>query len=378
MKKFWFIKEDFHKTRSNKIGASDIPAIIANPEKPNESLSGYGRTPLTVWEEKTGKLKRESAGRPAEIGHFIENKTIELFLKEFEFPEKEIENLQYKIIAEMDREYLDEKQDSMFKYHTQYYTNHKIAHPDSVYIPAGNSDMKKIEKNRITIDLTKPFILEAKSATYFSAKRPGNSLISGYDFSLKTWQGIPLKHYMQIQFQLMLFDIDIAYLALISNTSEFHVWEIKANKSHQEEINKTVDGISHCIKNNIPPREYIFNQEDIKSLYPNIKNDFLMLTGKENEEQINNIVEQYKKAILQEKKWKEKETEALDAMSIVMSDHKELRDKNGIIACWQERKGSEKIISLKEIRDLSPQSYLLLQKNNLIKTTKNSRYIVIK
>ena len=53
MNKFWFIG-DFVEDRARRIGASDIPALIPNPENGTETLAGYGRTPVTVWQEKKG------------------------------------------------------------------------------------------------------------------------------------------------------------------------------------------------------------------------------------------------------------------------------------------------------------------------------------
>ena len=81
MNPFWYIQGDFTKDRSFRIGASDIAACIPNPEKPTESLAGYGRTAVTVFEEKTGIAPRSFAGLPAEMGHWNEPKATELFMR---------------------------------------------------------------------------------------------------------------------------------------------------------------------------------------------------------------------------------------------------------------------------------------------------------
>lgn len=379
MKNFWHITGDFQKIRSNKIGASDIPALITNPEKPNESLAGYGRTPLTVWQEKTGKLKREPPGLPAEMGHYMENKAIELFLRYFEFPRRELILLQLKILAEMDNTYLDKLscKDHCFKYHTQYYTENKIAHPDAIYIPEDYYEKeKKLKYEGITIDLTKPFIFEAKSARFFSAKRPEGSIVSGYDFKLKTWHGIALKSYFQIQYQLALFDIDVAYLGLISDTSDFHVWEIKANKEHQKELMNIADVMTMHIKQDTPPKELVINQADIKMLYPHMKDDFITLSG-EKYETAKIIVDEFKKAKDQEKKWKEKKLEALDSMSVILQDYKELRDSSGVMAAWQTRKGRESV-SITDMKKNDLLYYDQLKKDGYIKQGADSRSVVIK
>jgi hypothetical protein len=60
MIKHWYIgdKGPFDKTRAGRIGASDIPAILGNPDKPTESLAGYGRTAVTTYLEKRGERER--------------------------------------------------------------------------------------------------------------------------------------------------------------------------------------------------------------------------------------------------------------------------------------------------------------------------------
>ena len=58
---------DFYKSRGSRIGASDVPALIPHPDRPSESLAGYGQTAVTLYEEKVGLRKREPAGFAAEM-----------------------------------------------------------------------------------------------------------------------------------------------------------------------------------------------------------------------------------------------------------------------------------------------------------------------
>ena len=81
MNNFWYISDNFHTARSTRIGASEISSCIPNPEKPGESLAGYGNTAITLWQEKTGRKERDPAGLPAEMGNWNEAKCIELFLR---------------------------------------------------------------------------------------------------------------------------------------------------------------------------------------------------------------------------------------------------------------------------------------------------------
>lgn len=366
MVNYWFIKGDFHNERSKRIGASDIPALIPNPENPTESLAGYGRTPVTLWQEKTGRKEREFAGLPAEMGHFLENKALELFIRE-KF-DKDIS----KVFSENKIKYefcgkhamASDFQISPFQHNTQYYNTDDnsgmIAHPDCIVLSKEG-----------------PYLIEAKSANYFATIRRPGTFVKGYDFELNTWQGIPLKHYMQIQFQLALFEVDTCYLSLISNTSQHNVWEIKANEKHQNQIMELANNMIWHINNDKPPKELAINQTDIKELYPNLQKDFVMISGEERETAIS-IAKEYNKAHEQEKKWKMKKQETLDSMAVLLKDVPELRDEDGIIGKWQTRKGSEKILALKEIKKNKPEVYKYLQENELLNTSEDSRNVSIK
>ncbi|RPJ58251.1 MAG: hypothetical protein EHM12_08180 [Dehalococcoidia bacterium] len=377
MVNYWFIDGDFYKERSKRIGASDVPALISDPENPTESLSGYGRTPITVWLEKTGKKDREAAGLPAEIGHHMENKALEIFIRgvfDVAVSKEFIRNkILYECLNDTERSPVIEFQHKLIKHNTQYYDDVRICHPDAVYV-GGMSGKKRAFG--LNIDLSKPFLIEAKSATLWSAKRPAGSMVKGYDFDLKTWQGIPLKHYMQIQYQLDLFQIDTCYLPLLCNTSEFYVWEIKANKKHQEKIRDIVYEVSDCINSNTPPKDLAICLNDIKSLYPEIKDDYTIISGEEKSHALE-IAKTYKEAERQEKKWKAKKEEALDSMSVILKDNKEIRDDTEKIASWITRKGSERVLGLKELKERDDKAYSYLKRKGLITQSDDSRFVKI-
>lgn len=369
MRDFWYIKNDFHKARSKRIGASNAPAIIPNPEKPTESLAGYEQTALTVWQEKTGRKERDPAGLPAEMGHYMENKALELFIREMVGYEEGLRFLQEKIAYEMAVKkklnpsihgYMPKMNGHQFHHNTQYYNDWFIAHPDMIWIdPDG-----------------RPAIVEAKSATYFSALRREGSIVQGYDFDLNTWQGIPLKHYVQIQFQLALFEIDTAYLSLIYDTSKHQIWKIEANREHQTEIINLASKLAKCIETDTPPRELIINQADVKELYPNVQDDFTILSG-EKLEKATEYAKAGKYAAKQKKIWEDKEQDAKDALSTMLLSMGELRDTQGSIAKWGFKKDFAKL--KKPSSDKTKDGFLkYLSKNDLItyRYLKRKKYIV--
>ncbi len=397
MVNFWYIKGDFLKERSRRIGASDIPALIPNPEKPTESLAAYGRTPITVWQEKTGRKERDPAGLAAEMGNYLEPKTVELFIRKFSGSESARRHTHERASYEFrNAAFTDDArvfQHGAYVHHTQFYRDGMICHPDAIYDPSDIMPMghamtnekgevvekynpAKVTHDGVTVDLTKPFLVEAKTAGYWSAKRPEGSVVKGYDIKLKTWHGIPLKHYMQIQFQLALLDIDVAYLPLIHDTSEFDIWQIRANKKHQGRLIDLAGKMVYHIEHDTPPGDMAMNAADIMALYPDVGDDFAILNGEERDAAIE-IAKKVQQAKKQQKRWKEEETDALDAMAVLLKDRPEIRDGEGIIARWQKTTGSEKITKLSQIKDENPLAYRYLERKELLYTNKDSRRVVV-
>ena len=377
----WFIKGDFLRARSRRIGASDLPALIPNPERPTESLAGYGRTAITVWEEKTDRIQRSPAGLPAEMGHWNEPKAIELFMRpvfgEDVADQWLFKRVQYEILK---RRNLDIEarlyQEGTVLHSCQYYTDEFICHPDGVFRPISGLEGKR-KAFGFNINLDSPFLIEGKSARFWSAKRPAGSLISGYDPDLKTWQGIPFKHYVQIQFQLALFEVGVCYLPLLYDTSSFHVWEIQADRKRQNALIDLAGRMAWYIKKDIPPKELAINSADIKKLYPAITEDFVYVSGEERARALTYAVGK-NKASKQIKIWKAKEQEATDSLSVLLKDRGELRDEDGSICKWVERKGSEKMmVGLKDLKQNNPTEYRYLKRKKLIETAKGSKYVSV-
>jgi len=380
MMNYWYIKGDFHKQRSGRIGASDVPALIPDPERPTETLAGYGRTPITVWQEKTGRRTREPAGLPAEMGHYLEDKACELFIRGVSGQEVAEQHIHDRRAFEFANraagsEDAVEYQRTAYHHHAQYYTDEAIVHPDVIYDGA-DKDAGYVDVFGVRVRLDKPFLLEAKSANHWAAFRPEGSVVRGYDLKLKTWQGIPLKHYMQIQFQLAILDVKNCYLPLLHDTSSFHVWKIRANEKHQGRLIDIVGKMAWHIKHDRPPADMAINADDIIALYPTLGDDFVVLNGEERDQAVL-LASEYRTAEAQEKRWREKKKDAADAMAVLLKDRPEIRDGEGPIAKWTEKAGYEKVTSLAKIKESDQNAYRYLQRKGLIETTKDSRYVSI-
>lgn len=362
----------FSRSRSTKLGGSDITACLPHPLK-SESLAGYDRTALTVYQEKTGIIKRDPAGFAAEVGNFLEPLVLKRFIQEFT-GDTNIANdfTRGYQLCELDKKddgypNAESFQNTPFLHHTKAENDYAIAHADCIS-PHYN------------------IIVEAKTAMSWATKRSENDPFSGYDFKLKGHQGIPLKHYYQVQYQSALYNLvygfqpDRLFLALITDTNTFNFWEFYPVKKVQERLLEIASYMKKCIDTKQPPKELATNQDDIKIMYPELDEDFRIISGDELNDAIQ-AAREAKEAEEQVKRWEQIKKDANNALSIFLKDSKTLK---GIVdgqivdlATWQERKASERIIGLTEIKK-DEELYKLVKDKNLIKETPASRFVKVK
>jgi len=400
MVNFWYIGDSgsFEETRALRLGSSDVIAAIPNPEKPTESLAGYGRTAVSTYLEKIGEGSRGSAGLPAEMGHYLENKSLELFIRRFDDPDVASDFRAKKELFERLQSQNPGKkipsaaklQIGNYRHSTEYFNDAMISHPDMVYCHAPDADIWNPGKivNGIQTRFDCDFIVEAKSAQLFAAKRRDGSLVSGYDFDLLTWHGIPLKHYVQIQFQLAMFEIKTAYLSLIYDTSNYHVWKIEANREWQGRIIDIAGKMAKCIKDRTIPRELAMNKADVMKIYPKIEKDYVMVSGGELD-LIQSICREHAHADKQEKAWKVKKEDAADAIAVHLKDVQEIKGPDGkTLAKWNIKKGAtgikkpdavkDKRSFLKYISEDDKNCHRYLKNRGYIRTAPDSRYVSVK
>lgn len=373
MRDYSFVRDIF-ENRGVRIGASEVPCLFPDPERPTESVAGYGKTAITLYQEKVGEKERDKAGLAAEMGHYLEPKAIELFIREVWGYDTGRAWLAKRMDFEMNGGDPKAKQAYPILFNTAFTDAYSIVHPDGLHI--GEKDGKIVKTSwGFKVDTRKTFLLEAKSATFFSAKR-GDSETKGYDRDNKTWQGVPLKHWFQMQFQMLKSGVNLCYLVLIKDTSTFDVWEIKADKEMQKRILSVVRIFMSHVKTRIPPKELVINMSDIITLYPGVREDFVSL-GEEDEDKVRELSDKALYAADQEKTWKAKKDDCLSALSVYLKDVKEIRDVEGdVLASWRVSPGYERIVSAKDMAKKDPAALEYLRKRNLVGKSGDTRYVV--
>ena len=125
------------------------------------------------------------------------------------------------------------------------------------------------------------------------------------------------------------------------------------------------------------------NADDIVAMYPEIKEDFSILSGPEADALVRAAAD-YNDAAEAEKAAAAAKKDASDAIAVYLKDTKELRvNRDGMIvpiASWTEKKGAEGIIGLKEIRTMTGGATIekYLSRKGLIREGKGSRYVNVK
>lgn len=383
--------DNFYKERENKIGSSEILCCIPHPVKAIESLAAWTdekgerhtETAIDLYNKKKNK-DISSSGFAASMGHWLEGKVLSEFISD---------NIDSKIASEFLRGYMLHKieqdnskepinpspfNNTAFRHNTKSENEYATVHADCLYDPSFSKIKDVIKKDKFKIDMSKPFIIEAKSANLFSVERRKRDQYRGYDLSLHEWQGVDLGHYFQIQYQMMIYGVDVAYLALIYNTNSKHYWHIKANNNHQKELAQIAMYMKRCLDENIMPTQLAMNSHDIKELFPVINEDFRELKGDELSEVLKIAMEEID-ASENEKAWKRKKEQVADRLSIHLKDTKILKGNIGgmivDIAKWKETGGSERTAGLAEIREREDGATVekYLRRKGLVKKTEENR-----
>lgn len=401
---YWYIGQNgkFTDTRGTRIGASEVSKLIPDPERPTESLAGYGKTAITVFNEKIGQGKDFTGNLASEMGHEHENKALELFVRQFfgydlalelKIKKQEYENnLKWAELKNLPLPNPEKYQVALFRHNTEYYIDGMIVHPDLIYL--GDPELLNAPRNEryktvngIRVDFAKPFYVEAKSATKDATKRRTGVFNKGYDFKLTNWQGIPLKHFVQMQFQGALYQVDTGYLTLLHNTSEHQVWKVDKDKKWTKRIINIVGAMIRHIELKKMPLEMSICLADIIENYKTLNGDFLNVSG-EKAKKIREICELEKSAKQHIKKYKNLITDCQDALAVYLKDYDCIMDGSEVLVKWKKTKGKRSIGIDKEIKGkLSVLDWLelndktairYLDKRGYLKTGKPSRSIDVK
>ncbi len=264
MNNFTYIT-DFHGERAKGIGSSDLPILMGL----TKNFTGKGpKTPLDLWEVKTGRAERWSGNQKTFFGHELEPIICGAFVGRFLDDYKA--GRQVKIDKISGRKQSQIGQDIIGYHETEArMTDYPwaLAHADMVINFTSENG------------LSEEIILEAKSHSFFAAQRK-DDVNKGYNRKGSTADDIPLSIWCQVQWQMMCYEIKSCYVAALIDTNDFRTFgPIKSEPRKQEKMLAIARRFWDCIVEDRPPKPETWG--DVKKLFPVLTGESIIIGGVE-------------------------------------------------------------------------------------------------
>jgi hypothetical protein len=346
-------RSDFHKRRSKTIGSSDIPVLFG--------LVKQYKTAYDLWKEMTGRMPGANSDNqqsaPAALGHAIEGIILS----------RQIEELSDRETAHKFRVDYYQHEDSRptdWKPATEFIPFSFSVYPDDNRFTA-SPDCVRIGDDEL--------IIEAKLGSRFANLRSSKKE-DGYDLDDPTENGLPLRVYLQCQWQALVCGIDnIIVRALIDSVFEAQ-YTFKSNIAIQNKLVEAADKFLNLVKADKPPAPQNFN--DIKGIYDDVRDDVLIIGGQgaEEAEQLFNDKQRWKQV---EKEAKESIEDIKSALAVIMGDKRYLQSTTGKKLATQVITDPMWFnIGINKIYQDSPEAFAILKADGLIPEKKAKRYII--
>lgn len=360
MNKYWKIK-DFHRSRLLGVGSSEIP-ILAGLTKQ------WGSTPLTLYQDKKQLRERWTGNSRTEWGTKLEG----LVLKEF---------ISRRYGEDVGIEFLRNKMRGIscgaFKTNTEAThpeRPHCLAHADLVFDGAENYSFNTETGFYEPVGTFDPFIVEAKTAGMMSGKRREGKIFYGYDPDDLTAQGIPDSVFLQVQWQMYVYDVNFAYVAVLIDTADYREYgPIYSDPRVQEKCLALVEKFWDCVQKSIPPAPETW--DDVQILFPDRKDETTMISGDE-EQRVINMVERDKALATKIKDFEEERDEIKNALGILIGENSVLASGSGHVFATTSDQSRESL-SLADLKKLAPEIDEKVRKMNIVKKS-NFRILRIK
>ena len=351
MNKYTFYQSDVRRNSELIIGSSDIPVIIKTKN------SRIKKSAYELWQGKTGKVESFQGNEYTIWGNELEPLLIAAFIRQ-KYNSKTA--YKFKVDYILHQEWRDIEK---YRPPTMFHPFTECRNPQFPWAIAHADCVKN--------DHELPIIIEAKTGGYYArVRREG---FEGFDLEDHTANGVPSDILLQVQWQMLCYDIDLTFVLLLVDDNKFHIYEVPAIKKwFPLMLEKASRFIWHCKKDKPPqPEKY----SDIEKLFPEIKDKAIYVTG---ERAI--IAEQMKieKKKLQSKikKYQSRIDDIKDAAGLLMGENKFLFNGETGKKIFQQviTKDQYNMIHPSTIAKLAPDAYNILKEKRLIKKS-DIRYV---
>ena len=252
---------DFHGERAKGVGSSDIPILMGL----TKHYSGGGiKTPLDLWEAKTGRADRWKGNQKTFFGNELEPIICGAFIgRHF----KDYKAGRQVKIDKITRKSFTDLTGIGRVHHT---TECRMAeYPWAL----AHADMVK----EAMTDGKMEFITEGKSHSFFAARRQDDPN-KGYEHKSNTADDIPLSVWCQVQWQMMCYDIPTAYVAALIDTNDFRIYgPIKSQPRQQEKMLARGQLFWNCVLEDRPPQPETWG--DVLKIFPEMTGETVIISG---------------------------------------------------------------------------------------------------
>jgi len=346
MNQYTFYESDVRKPGELIIGSSDIPVIIKTKN------SKIKKSQYELWEEKTGKVESFKGNDFTTWGHRLEPLLLSTFISE---------RFGYNTVGKdflIDYIRHDHIRIKNYKSKTIFEPYTECRHPQFPWAIAHADCVANTY-------LSDPYLIEAKTGGYFArVKREG---IEGFDLDDLSENGVPSDVLLQVQWQMMCYNVNLTYVLLLIDDNKFYVYKVPAIKKWWPLLlEKASVFLWYCVNDKPPkPEKY----DDIKKLFPEIKDRAIYVTGER--ALISDEMSKEKKKLLSKvKKYQKRIDDINNAAGLLMGDNKFLYNGETGKKVFQQVISTDQynLIHPSTIEKFAPVAFEILQEKGLIKT----------
>lgn len=336
MNEYTYFKDYNFKKRRNYIGASDIPTLALMNKK-------YGQTPLTLWETIKGYRKQFEGNERTKAGKELEPLVLKWGLEKLPFT---------KSFSETYYDYFLISRQRKLNAYLELFSFTECTHPERPYLKC-HADLIYQEN----------FIMEAKTTGFFGAKRQDDVNI-GYDKDDMSANGIPSSVYLQIQTQMLCYDIPISYVSAMMDTGIHRLYgPIPAHKKTQEKILAIAQKFWEYVENDTPPKPETWSE--VVHMFPNFDKESKTVIAGDKEEKIIEMKDRAKKLRKDKKEIKAELEDIKNAIGLMLGKNALLESVvgNSLAKAYDVTK---KYVLIQKLKEEHPRKYKILLKDGFI------------
>lgn len=347
MNNFTYLKDKNFTNGRHYIGASNMPTLFGLT-KP------YGQTTLTLWEELTGKRESFKGNKLTAMGHWQEDGILARYVKDYT-------DADYKEFWAS--RLLDETE------YNGLYSFTEARREDYPFCVA-HGDLLDLR------DTENPILIQAKNTGFFAASRKEDKN-KGYDKEDHSQNGIPLSVYLQEQWEMYCYGVEITYVAVLIGGNDWQLYgPVKYDKKIVEKELALAKRLWEHVENNTPPKPETW--PDICSLFPEYKEGEATTIGGQEYEDVLTMREELKKINWETKKLESKKEDIINATGLLIGGNEILRGTDGAELAKVSLRPGKECLSLKDLKEYNASLYTELKEKGIIKTSDPWRGLTFK